>query len=404
MGKRFKLRTYHSGLKYLFGHGTLNARKNMWLEFLNEYDFDIKHIKGKENKVVDALSRRVHEMYATTISMYTSYLKDRILEIAKSYLQYMEINTKLQQYILQQKIDNFELKEDEIILYIGKIYVPNSQELKSLILKYMNNVPYARHPSYHNTIKFVKSQHYWPGMKIEVVDFIAKCLEFQKVKAKQRHPVGLRQPLPIPMWKWEVVTMDFITKLPKTTKQHDSIMVVVDKLTKGAHFIPVKLTHKETNIVDIYMREIARLHGIPKKIVSNKDSKFTSKFWKGLFNGFATNLKFSTTYHLESDGKTKRVNQVIEDMLRMYVMDKPSKWEDYFHLAEFAYNNGYQASLKMIPFEALYGRKCNTPVSWHNPTDRAVVGPELLRQMEEQMVRIKLNLKATQYRKFFYAD
>jgi hypothetical protein len=99
------------------------------------------------------------------------------------------------------------------------------------------------------------------------------------------------------------------------------------------------------------------LHDIPKTIVSERDPKFTSKFWKGLFKGFRTNLNFNTTYHPESDGKIERVNQVIEDMLRMYVMEKPSKWEDYLHLVEFAYKNGYQASLKMSPFEALYGRK-----------------------------------------------
>jgi hypothetical protein len=152
---------------------------------------------------------------------------------------------------------------------------------------------------------------------------------------------------------WKVVTMDFITKLPRTNKQHDSIMIVVDKLTKASHIILVKLTHKAVNIVDVYMREIARLHGIPKK----------TKFWKGLFNGFETNMNFITTYHLESIGQTERVNQVIDDMLRMYVMDKPSKWEDYLHLVEFYYYNGYQESLKMSPFEAHYSRKCNTPVS-----------------------------------------
>jgi hypothetical protein len=151
--------------------------------------------------------------------------------------------------------------------------------------------------------------------------------------------------------------MDFITKLPRTNKQHDSIMVVVDKLTKYAHFILVNLTHKASNIVDIYMREIARLHHIPKTIVSDRDPKFTSNFWKVLFNGFGTNLNFSTSYHPESDGQTERVNQVIDDMLRMYVMDKPSIWEDYLHLVEFYYNNGYQTSLKMSPFESLYGRK-----------------------------------------------
>jgi hypothetical protein len=157
--------------------------------------------------------------------------------------------------------------------------------------------------------------------------------------------------------------MDFITKLPRTNKQHDSIMVMVNKLTKDAQFILVKLAHKEANIVHIYMREIARLHGIPKTIVSDRDPKFKSNFWKGLFNGFGTNLKFSTAYHPKSNGQTERVNQVIEHMLRMYVMDKPSKWEDYLDLVEFDYNNGYQASLKISPFEALYGRKCNTSVS-----------------------------------------
>jgi transposase InsO family protein len=105
------------------------------------------------------------------------------------------------------------------------------------------------------------------------------------------------------------------------------------------------------------MREIARLHGIPKAILSNRDIQFTSNFWRGLFKGFGTSLNFSTTYHPQSDGETKRVNQVIEDMLRMYVMDKTSKWEDYLHLVEFAYNNEYQDSLKMSPFEPLFGRK-----------------------------------------------
>ena len=110
--------------------------------------------------------------------------------------------------------------------------------------------------------------------------------------------------------------------------------------------------------------------------MADRDPKFISNFWKGLFNQFGTNLKFSTTYHLESDGQINRVNHLIEDMLRMYVMDKPSKWGDYLHLVEFSYNNGYQTSLKKSPFEALYGKKCNTLVSWDNLAYRAVVGPD----------------------------
>jgi hypothetical protein len=157
---------------------------------------------------------------------------------------------------LHKKIEQYKLDNDEILMYKGKIYVPNSQELKNMILREMHNVPYVRQLGYHKTIVVVKSQYYWPDMKKEVVDFISKFLECQKVKAEHRHPAGFLQTLPISEWKWEVVTMDFITKLPGTNKQHDSIMVVVDKLTKPTHFIPVKLTHKASNIVDVYMREI----------------------------------------------------------------------------------------------------------------------------------------------------
>jgi hypothetical protein len=241
-------------------------------------------------------------------------------------------------------------------------------------------------------------------MKKHVVGYIVICMECQRVKYDHRHPTSLLQPLPILEKKWEVVTIVFITKLTKITRQHDSIMIVVDKLTKDAHFVPVKMTHTTTNIVEIYMREIARLHGIPKAIVLDRDMKFTSNLWRGLFKGFGMNLNFSATYHPWSDGKIERINQVIEDMLRMYVMDKPSKWEDHLHLVDFSYNNGYQDSLNMSPFEALYGRKCNTPVIWDNLTDIIVFGPELIKDMEDQMVKIKQNLKATQNRHKRYVD
>jgi hypothetical protein len=135
MGKRFELRTDHNGLKYLFDQPTLNARQNKWLEYFSEYDFDIKHIKGKENKVVDALNRGVHELHAISISMYQSYFKEKILEAAKSYLQYKELAAKLQQGILQQKIEDYKLENDEIVIYRGIIYIPNSHELKNMILR-----------------------------------------------------------------------------------------------------------------------------------------------------------------------------------------------------------------------------------------------------------------------------
>jgi hypothetical protein len=128
------------------------------------------------------------------------------------------------------------------------------------------------------------------------------------VKARNRHTGGLLPPFPILEKKWELITMDFITGLPRTNQQHDSIIVVVDKLTKAPHFVPVKTTHTTANIREIFMKEIAKMHGIPRTIVLDRDTKFTSNFWRGLFKGFGTNLNFSTTYHPWTDGKTKRVN------------------------------------------------------------------------------------------------
>jgi transposase InsO family protein len=155
--------------------------------------------------------------------------------------------------------------------------------------------------------------------------------------------------------------MDFITRLPTSTKQNDAIMVVVDKLSKSAHFIPIKSTYKAIDIAQIFMKEVFRLHGMPKEIVSDIDTKFTSNFWKSLMAGLETKLLFNTAYHPQTNGQTERVNQILEDMLRMHVMHQPRKWEFYLPLVEFSYNNDYQASLKMIPFKVLYGRQCNTP-------------------------------------------
>ena len=154
-------------------------------------------------------------------------------------------------------------------------------------------------------------------------------------------------------------------------------MVVVEKLSKPTHFILVKTTYKAVNIADIFMKENFQLHGILKVIISHIDPKFTSNFWKSLFKGLGTKLNFSTTYHPQMDGQTERVNQVLEDMLQ--VRDYPKKWEDYLHLVEFSYNNHYQDSAKLSPFEILYGRKCNTPISWSNLVDRLMLGLDLLK-------------------------
>jgi transposase InsO family protein len=163
--------------------------------------------------------------------------------------------------------------------------------------------------------------------------------------------------------------------LPLTSHRHNVILVIIDKLTKSAHFIPVRDTYDVTDAAHMFVSEVICLHEIPKKIISNKDSRFTYRFWTSLQLALGTQLNLSTTYHPKTDGKTERVNQVMEDILRMYVMDNQTHWEKYLPLVEFAYNNNFHSSIGMPPYEALYGRPCKTPLSWEMLEDRVIVGP-----------------------------
>jgi hypothetical protein len=159
----------------------------------------------------------------------------------------------------------------------------------------------------------------------------------------------------VPEWKWEEIAMDFIVGLPRTQSDYDSIWVIVDRLTKLAHFIPVKITYSGPQLAELYMSRIACLHGVPKKIVSGRGTQFTSKFWKRLHETLDTQLTFSSAYHHQTDGQTERVNQILEDMLRACALQYGRSWDKSLPYAEFSYNNSYQVSLKIATFDMLYG-------------------------------------------------
>eukprot|EP00253_Pinus_taeda_P033985 PITA_33985 len=357
LGRKFLLLTDHHSLTHYFSQPTLNARQGRWADFLSGFDFEIKHLKGKENRVADVLSRKVDCLCELSVSKWRNSLVEQIKTAASRDSKY--------QHLKQQ------------------LHWP---------------------PRYQKMVTALKKEYYWPGMKKQVVEYLPRCLECQQIKAEHQHPVGLLQPLPIPEWKWETISMDFITGLPRTKKGNDSMMVVVDKLSKVAHFIPVQSTYKAVQIAHLFMQNVFRLHGLPKVIISDRDVKFISTFWRTLFAELGTQLNFSTAYHPQTDGQTERVNQVLEDMLRAYVMLKPGQWEEYLHLVEFAYNNGYHTSTQLSPFEVLYGRKCRTPSSWGGPEDKLSLGPEMLKDMEDMVKRVRANLKVAQDRKKSFAN
>jgi hypothetical protein len=198
--------------------------------------------------------------------------------------------------------------------------------------------------------------------------------------------------------------MEFITGLPRTNSGYDSIWVVVDRLTKVAHFIPVKTTYTSARLAKIYMNRVVCLHGVPKSIVSDRGTQFTSHFWRQLHEFLGTRLEFSTTFHPQIDGQTERVNQIIEDMLRACALDYGSSWDENLPYAEFSYNNSHQASIEMAPFQALYGRKCTTPLLWSGVGERSLFGPDIIKDAEEKVRLIRDRLKIAQSRQKSYAD
>ena len=189
--------------------------------------------------------------------------------------------------MFQQKKE-YNIDESGLLWSKDHLYVPYGGDLRSNIFMEFHRAPYLGHLGYQKMIDAVKRDFFWPNLKADIAIFIAKCQEYQLVKAEHQHPLGLLQPFPIPEWKWEVISMDFITRLPKIKKQNDSIFVVIDKILKAAHFIPMKSTYKAMNIADIFLKEIFRLHGIPKAIISVRDVKFTGQFWRSLFSGLET--------------------------------------------------------------------------------------------------------------------
>jgi hypothetical protein len=172
----------------------------------------------------------------------------------------------------------------------------------------------------------------------------------------------------------------------------------VDRLTKIAHFIPVKTTHSAAKLAELYMSRIICLHGVSKKIVLDRSSQFTSKFWEKLHESMDTKLNFSSAYHPQTDGQTERTNQILEDMLRACALKYGKSWDKSLPYAEFSYNNCYQASIEMAPYEALYGRQCRTPLFWSQTGESQIFGPEVLKDAEKQVQMIRENLKIAQSR------
>ena len=221
--------------------------------------------------------------------------------------------------------------------------------LRSKVLDEAHKSRYSIHHGATKMYQDLKKSYWWPGMKFNVMQYVNRCLTCLQVKAEHQKPYGYLQPLEVSEWKWEHIIMDFITKLPRIANQHDSIWVIVDWLTKSAHFLPICETYSLEKLSELFMKEIIARHGVPVSIVSDRDTRFTSRFWKKFHEQLGTRLCLSTVYHPQTDGQSERTIQTLEDMLRACVIDFGGNWDDRLPLVEFSYNNSYHASIGMPP-------------------------------------------------------
>ncbi|KAG4182432.1 hypothetical protein ERO13_A09G043001v2 [Gossypium hirsutum] len=179
--------------------------------------------------------------------------------------------------------------------------------------------------------------------------------------------------------------MDFVSSLPLTPSKKDAIWVIVDRLTKSTHYVSIRIDYLLDKLAEFYVSQIVRLHGVPISIVLDRDLRFTSRFWKKLQDALGAKLYFSTAFHLQTDGQSERIIQILEDMLRCCILEFEGTWERYLPLIEFAYNNSFQSSIKMAPYEALYGCKCRTPLYWIELSENKIHGVDLIRETEQKV-------------------
>nr|GFB27985.1 reverse transcriptase domain-containing protein [Tanacetum cinerariifolium] len=299
--------------------------------------------------------------------------------------------------------ERLEPRADGTLCLHGRSWLPCYDDLRSMIMHESHKSRYSIHSGSEKMYHDMKKLYWWPNMKADIATYVSKCLTYAKVKAEHQRPSGLLVQTAIPVWKWDNITMDFITKLPKSSQGFDTIWVIVDRLTKSDHFLPIKENDPMDKLARLYDRIVTR-HGTPVLIICDRDGRFTSNFWKTFQKALGTNLDMSTAYHPETDGQSKSTIQTLEDMLRACVIDFGKGWVKHFPLAKFSYNSSYHASIKVTPYEALYGRKCRSPVCWAEVGEAQLTGPEMIQETTEKIILIKQRIQADQDRQKSYAD
>ncbi|KAL4578162.1 hypothetical protein LXL04_014281 [Taraxacum kok-saghyz] len=352
LGRHFIVSTDQKSLKFLLEQRITTPDQQNWVAKLLGYQFTIVYKPGCENRAADSLSRITEGSLQAILSAPSWLDGDQLLAGADRDPYIQKISNSL--LTDPSSKPGFALVAGKLH-YKGRLVVPPSSPWIPKLIEEFHNSPTGGHSGYYRTYRRLASRLYWPGMTKTIQLFVRSCDICQRFKSSTLSPNGLLQPLPIPQQIWEDISLDFITGLPKY-HGYEVVLVVVDRLSKYCHFVPLKHPYTARSLAEVFLKEIIRLHGIPKTVLSDRDPLFLSTFWKEIFSLQGSKLHFSSAYHPETDGQTEVVNRSLETYLRCFAAEQPKTWSFWLPWAEYWHNTSFHISTNTTPFETVYGR------------------------------------------------
>jgi hypothetical protein len=399
LGSKLIIKTDQQSLKYITDQRVAEGIQHKLMLKLLEFDFTIEYKRGKENLVADALSQKFCKVFALSVAQ-PKWIK----EITDSYAPDPQVRALLEQFLITppDATSPYTISAG-ILRYKGQIVVGNNTTLRQNLMAALHSSAVGGHSGMRATYHRVKKIFYWPGLKKDIEAWVAQCPICQRSKHENCHYPGLLDPLPVPDMAWTHISMDFVEGLPKSQGK-DVIMVVVDRFMKYAHFVPLSHPYTVETVAQAFLDSVVKLHGPPLCIISDRDRIFTSSLWKHIFKSMKVQLRFSSSYHPQTDGQTERVNQCLENYLCCMTFNEPKKWMAWLSFAEFWYNTSFHTALQLTPFQALYGfpPPLISELAVPGPTDLAAT--EFLTAKQQMLDQLKQNLLQAQNQMRKFAD
>lgn len=412
------VRTDHKSLTHFPKQKELTPKQVRWMEFLQDFDIKIEYVEGKMNWVADMLSRLrrgplqlPNGISLNVISTVSTELSDNHLDALRKHGDEDAFAQEVRSSLGRGEESAF-FEDDGLIFRKSvtnkpQLYV-STRDLRDKLLHEFHDSLVAGHLGRDKTLQAVTENYWWPSVAKDVEEYVRSCPACQLHKSRNQKPAGLLQPLPVPDYPWQQLTLDIMGPLPKTKNGFDAVVVFVDRLSKMVHPVPCTMEHGARDIARLFFRNVFRLHGLPAIIISDRDTRWTSHFWEALFSMLGTKLHLSTAFHPQTDGQSENALKTVQQVVRILTDEYKMEWDECLPAAEFAMNNATSASTQLSPFEVCYGRRPRVPAtlltSEHTTSSEVPAVHEWLERQADVIRLVQQNLEQAQARQKLNAD